>query len=109
MAPLLDDPRLFTFTGGSPSTLEELRHRYEQQVTTWSLDGHERWLNWIVRDLSYGQAIGGMQATITVDDDTVLGELAWIVGARHQRRGYALEAARAMAVWLREQGARTLL
>jgi RimJ/RimL family protein N-acetyltransferase len=109
MAPLLDDPRLFTFIGGSPSTLEELRHRYERQVTTWSLDGHERWLNWIVRDLGCGQAIGGMQATITVDDDTVLGELAWIVGARHQRRGYALEAARAMAVWLREQGARTLL
>lgn len=108
MAPLLGDPRLFTFTGGSPSTLDELRQRYEQQVTTWSADRQERWLNWIVRDLGCGDAIGTMQATITVDGDTVVGELAWIVGARHQRRGYAVEAARAMARWLREQGARTL-
>ena len=28
MAPLLDDARLFDYTGGSPMTLEELRSRY---------------------------------------------------------------------------------
>jgi RimJ/RimL family protein N-acetyltransferase len=107
MAPLLDDPRLFAFTGGSPGTLDELRRRYEQRLTTWSADRDERWLNWIVRDLG-GAAIGTVQATITVDGDALVGKLAWIVGSRHQRRGYAVEAARAMAVWLRAHGAQTL-
>jgi len=105
MAPLLDDPQLYVFTGGSPRTLQELRSRYEQQVTVWSVDGCKRWLNWIVRDRSSGQAVGGVQATVTVDGDAFAGQLAWIIGARHQRRGFAREAAVAMAAWLREQGA----
>jgi RimJ/RimL family protein N-acetyltransferase len=108
MAPLLDDPRLFGFTSGSPSTLDELRDRYQRQVTGWSHDRHERWLNWILRDRRSGQAIGTTQATISVDGEAVIGEIAWVVGSRHQRRGYACEAAAAMAAWLREQGARSL-
>ena len=36
-------------------------------------------------------------------------QLAGVIGARHQRRGYARDAAGAMAMWLREQGARTLV
>jgi RimJ/RimL family protein N-acetyltransferase len=108
MAPVLDDPRLFAFTGGSPCTLDELRDRYRRQVTGWSPDRHERWLNWIVCERGTGQAIGTTQATLTIDGDAVVGKVAWIVGSRHQRRGYAREAAAAMAVWLREQGARTL-
>lgn len=62
MAPLLDDPRLFVFTGGSPRTLDELRSRYEQQVNVGSVDRCERWLNWVVRARSGGEAVGGMQA-----------------------------------------------
>lgn len=108
MAPLLDDPRLFDFTGGSPCTLDELRDRYQRQVTGWSYDRHERWLNWILRDCRSGQAIGTTQATITVDGEAVIGEIAWVVGSPHQRRGYACEAAAAMAAWLRKQGARSL-
>jgi RimJ/RimL family protein N-acetyltransferase len=108
MAPLLDDPRLFGFTGGSPCTLDELRERYRRQVTGWSHDRHERWLNWILRERRSGQAIGTTQATITVDGETVIGEIAWVVGSRHQRRGYACEAAAAMAAWLGDQGARSL-
>ncbi len=108
MVSVLDDPRLFAFTGGSPSTLDELRQRYRRQVTGWSPDRRERWLNWIVRERGTGQAIGTTQATITIDGDAVIGEVAWIVGSRHQRRGYAREAAAAMAAWLREQGARSL-
>jgi RimJ/RimL family protein N-acetyltransferase len=109
MASVLDDPRLFAFTGGSPCTLDELRDRYRRQVTGWSRERHERWLNWIVRERATGQAIGTTQATITVDGDSAVGKLAWIVGSRHQRRGYAREAADAMAAWLREQGARSLV
>ena len=109
MAPVLDDPRLFAFTGGSPCTLDELRDRYRRQVTGWSPDRCERWLNWIVRERDTGQAIGTTQATLTIDGAAVIGNVAWIVGSRHQRRGYAREAAGAMAAWLREQGARKLV
>jgi RimJ/RimL family protein N-acetyltransferase len=87
MASVLDDPRLFAFTGGSPCTLDELRDRYQRQVTGWSHDRHERWLNWILRERGTGQAIGTTQATITIDGDAVIGAVAWIVGSRHQRRG----------------------
>jgi RimJ/RimL family protein N-acetyltransferase len=108
MALVLDDARLFAFTGGSPCTLDELRDRYRRQVTGWSHDRRERWLNWIVRERDTGHAIGSTQATMTIDGDAVIGKVAWIVGSRHQRRGYAREAAAAMAAWLREQGARRL-
>ena len=108
MAPLLDDAKLFRFIGGGPCTLDELRARYRRQVTGWSHDRHERWLNWIVRDRSSGQAIGATQATISVDGDAVSGEIAWVVASRHQGRGCASEAAAAMVAWLREQGARTV-
>ena len=108
MAPLLDDAQLFGFTDGGPCTLDELRARYQRQVTGWSPDRRARWLNWIVRERGSGQAVGTTQATITVDGDRVIGELAWVVGSRYQRRGYAREAAGAMAAWLRDQGARSL-
>lgn len=108
MAPLLDDPRLFAFTGGSPCTLDELRARYRRQVIGWSHDRHERWLNWILRDHRSGQAIGTTQATITVDGEAVIAEIAWVVGTRYQRHGYASEAAAVMASWLREQGAQSV-
>jgi len=108
MAPLLDDARLFGFIGGGPCTLDELRERYRRQVAGWSHDRQERWLNWILRDRDSGQAIGTTQATMTVDGDAFIGKIAWIVASRHQGRGYACEAAAAMAAWLREQGARIL-
>lgn len=108
MASVLDDPQLFAFTGGSPCTLDELRDRYQRQVSGWSPDRRERWLNWILCERATGQAIGTTQATLTSDGDVVIGKVAWIVGTQHQRRGYAREAADAMAAWLRERGARSL-
>jgi RimJ/RimL family protein N-acetyltransferase len=109
MAPLLDDAQLFGFIGGGPCTPDELRERYGRQVTGWSQNRQERWLNWILRDRNRGQAIGTTQATITVDGDAFIGKIAWIVASRHQGRGCACEAADAVAVWLREQGARILV
>ncbi len=108
MAPLLDDPRLFGFTGGAPCTLNELRQRYQRQVTGWSHDRHERWLNWILRDRSSGHAIGTTQATLTINGDAISAAIAWIIASRHQGQGRACEAVDAMASWLRQQGARTL-
>jgi RimJ/RimL family protein N-acetyltransferase len=108
MAPLLGDPRLHTFTGGEPPTLQELRDAYERRVLGHSADETQQWLNWIVRERSGGQAVGGMQATITPASDGFSAELAWVIAAAHQRRGYAREAAAAMVGWLRQQGAARL-
>jgi RimJ/RimL family protein N-acetyltransferase len=109
MAPLLDDPRLYVFTGGRPWTLEELRERYEHHMTGRSDDGSQRWLNWIAARRDSGEAVGGLQATVTAAPRGFVCELAWIVASRHQGRGYAREGATAMATWLREQGAPVLI
>jgi RimJ/RimL family protein N-acetyltransferase len=104
MAPLLDDARLFAFTGGRPATLAELRARYARQATERSPDGVERWLNWIARRHQDGLAVGVVQATVSADPDPVTAVLAWLVGVRFQRCGYAREAAGAMARWLEGAG-----
>jgi RimJ/RimL family protein N-acetyltransferase len=108
MAPLLADPGLYAFTGASPVTLDELRRRYERQVRGHSEDGHQRWLNWIVRLEQTGAPVGAVQATMTAHSDGLAADLAWLIAVPHQRRGYATEAATVLARWLREQGAQVL-
>ncbi len=104
MAPLLADAELYAFTGADPPTLEELRTRYARQVAGRSPDGAERWLNWIVRRREDGQAAGFVQATIADEPPPATAVLAWVVGARFQHRGYAREAAGAVAAWLDRVG-----
>jgi RimJ/RimL family protein N-acetyltransferase len=109
MAPLLDDSALHAFTGGSPATLQELRRRYAHQVRGHSPDAAQRWLNWIVRLAQADAAVGSVQATVSGGEHgPVVAELAWVIAVAHQRRGYATEAASAMARWLCEQGAEVL-
>ncbi len=101
---VLDDERLYRFMPGAPRTLEELRGRYREQVTVWSLSESDRWCNWVVRIRASGEAAGGVQANLTVEDGAVVAELAWVLGTAHQGRGYAREAAAAMIAWLRAEG-----
>ncbi len=109
VAPLFADPRLHTFIGGHPATVEELRGRYERQVVGHSDDGTERWLNWILRHLESGAAVGTVQATITTQGKRIVAEVAWVTAWEYQSRGYASEAARVMAAWLRRQGVEVLI
>jgi RimJ/RimL family protein N-acetyltransferase len=111
MAPALDDAGLHTFIGGRPATAPELRDRYAAQALGQSPDGRQGWLNWILRVRRTGEPVGTVQATLTRDPDraAVVAELAWVVAVDHQRRGYAREAAAAMAGWLREHGVDTLI
>jgi RimJ/RimL family protein N-acetyltransferase len=104
MAPLLADAQLHTYIGGSPAAVDELRDRYRRQVRGRSPDGSQRWLNWVVRRRDSGHAVGTVQATISVQDDTSVAEVAWVVATRYQRRGYAREAAAEMLRWLRQHG-----
>jgi RimJ/RimL family protein N-acetyltransferase len=105
MVGVLADPGLYRFTGGAPPTLAELRARYAIQVRGRSVDGVQRWCNWVVRLRQRGDAIGVLQATIGLDT----AELAWVIGAGDQGSGYAREAAAAVARWLNDNGAPTLV
>lgn len=73
-----------------------------------SPDGLQQWLNWVVRlrrddaGVNAGQAIGTVQATVMVGGARA--EIAWIIGTPWQGRGYAGEAAQALADWLRDSG-----
>jgi RimJ/RimL family protein N-acetyltransferase len=112
MTPLLADRSLYVFTGGEPPTVDELRARYERQVTGRSPDGVESWLNWIVRRRDDGQAVGFVQAAISTDPPPpapVTAVLAWVLGTRFQGMGYAREAGDALVAWLQSVGAQRLL
>ena len=102
MAGVLAGPALYRFTGGEPPTSDALRRRYAAQVTGVSPDGTERWLNWIVRLVAGGHAIGFVQATVTRDGREA--DIGWVIGVPWQGRGYASEAVAALVAWLRESG-----
>jgi RimJ/RimL family protein N-acetyltransferase len=109
MAPVLDDAGLHTFIGGRPATAAELRNRYAAQVAGCSPDGTHGWLNWILRDRGTGEPVGTVQATLTRHGPRTVAEMAWVVAVPRQRRGYAGEAASAVAGWLYRHGVDTLI
>jgi RimJ/RimL family protein N-acetyltransferase len=96
---VLRDPALGEFTGdlppASPAALGAVYARWSARR---SPDGQELWLNWIARLRPDDRAIAHLQATVA--DRTA--RVAWVVDRRDHRRGYATEAARGMAVWLRD-------
>jgi RimJ/RimL family protein N-acetyltransferase len=98
MVEVLADPRLYEHTGGSPPDLVALRERYTRQAIGSSPDGSEFWFNWIVRNRELGAAVGYVQATFVIDNRSV--DVAWVVGANYQGRGFAAEAAAAALGWL---------
>lgn len=104
MVSLLGAASLYEYTGGAPSTLEELRVRYARQAGGHSPDGARGWLNWIVRQREGRTAVGTVQSTLVCDEQDMVAEIAWVIGVSHQRRGYATEAAEAMVEWLGRHG-----
>jgi RimJ/RimL family protein N-acetyltransferase len=104
MAPLLDDPDLHIFIGGRPASPAELQQRYRRQAAGRSADGAQRWLNWIVRRLDDGRAIGTVQATVADEAGDLTAAVAWVVATPYQGLGYAREAAQVMVAWLWRSG-----
>ena len=105
---VLEDPALHTYVGGRPATLPQLRARIDVKTTGVSADGVQRWLNWVIRT-DVGDVAGYVQATVVATTDKLTAELAWVVGAAHQGRGVATEAAAGMVRWLGEQGVHDLV
>ncbi|WP_350277834.1 GNAT family N-acetyltransferase [Kribbella sp. HUAS MG21] len=102
MAEVLSDPGLYTFTGGEPPTVEALEARYRRQLAGPDTPD-EQWLNWVVRH--DGELIGYVQATVTGST----AEIAWVIGAAWQGRGFAREAAQGLVTWLRAQNVRRIV
>lgn len=96
MVHVLADPALYRYTGGAPPTMSELSARYTRQARGVSADETELWFNWIVR--AAGEAIGFVQVTLV--RSTGVADLAWLIGAGFQQRGYATEAAGAVRDWI---------
>jgi RimJ/RimL family protein N-acetyltransferase len=95
MVGVLASPTLYVFTGGEPPTVADLRRRYAAMVVGHSPDRTQEWLNWIVRLRGDGRTtVGTVQAT--VDQEGRRAEVAWVIGAGGQGRGYATESAAAM-------------
>ena len=103
MSPLLNDPALHVFIGGEPASLADLREQYRRQAVGRSADGSQRWLNWVARRREDGRAVGTVQATLTLKDETLVAEIAWVLATPHQSQGYAREAAGVAVAWLRGQ------
>ena len=103
MVHVLDDERLYLFTGGRPLSREELQARYAAQASGRSADGTAGWLTWICRERSSLEAVGYLQATITGARQRPSAEMAWVITTSRQGRGYATEAASGVAEWLRDR------
>lgn len=105
MAGVLGDPELHGFIGGEPLTEAALRARYERLVAG-SPEPAVTWCNWVVRLDAEDCLTGTVQATVSGE----VAEIAWVIGTPWQRRGIAVEAARAMVEWLGTQaGVRTVI
>jgi RimJ/RimL family protein N-acetyltransferase len=108
MLGVLAAPELYTFIGGTPPTLPDLRARYRQMVAGPPAGRPVGWLNWVLRQQQDQRLTGTVQATIWPEPGGSAGStflrasVAWVVGARWQGRGIATEAARALIGWLQQ-------
>ncbi|TAM59134.1 N-acetyltransferase [bacterium] len=88
--PSLQDERIFTYMPEDPpGTPEALAVRYRLWERRQSPRGNERWLNWVLRLASSGEAVGLMQATVPAGAPTLV---AYLLFPPHWGRGYAKEA-----------------
>ncbi|HEX7717766.1 MAG TPA: GNAT family N-acetyltransferase, partial [Marmoricola sp.] len=98
------DPDLHRFIGGAPSSLADLRARY-QRLVDGSPETGVIWCNWVIR--LGEELVGTVQATVAERDGSA--EVAWVVGIPWQGRGIATEAARGLVTWLQDAGVRRMV
>ena len=94
---VISDPSMHEFTGGTPLGLGELTKRYQVLARRRSPDGTEIWCNWALREMSSGELVGTVQATLPAGGPGLdVAKVAWEVGPDFQGRGLASEAAAAL-------------
>jgi [ribosomal protein S5]-alanine N-acetyltransferase len=85
---VLSDPAIYEFENEAPASPAWLRERYARLETRCSADGHQQWLNWVLR-LNAGEAIGHVQATVLADRRSLV---AYELSSAFWGRGLAHEA-----------------
>ena len=63
MFPVLSDPAIYEYEGVPPPSVDRLAAGFRLREARVSPDGHDRWLNWVVR-LPSGEMTGYVQATV---------------------------------------------
>ncbi len=108
MATVLSDPALHTYIGGSPSSPQALRSRY-QRLVAGSSDPTIDWCNWVIHLRGEACLAGTVQATVSPSDGGPIAEIAWVVGTPWQGRGIATEATKGVIAWLSQQRLQTII
>lgn len=100
MHPILADPALYRFTGGTPPRDAGWVERWFSGLESRkSPDSTQDWLTWIVFLNRQKIPIGYVQATVTGEE----ADIAWLIGTAWQGQGYAKEAVGLMVAKLAER------
>ena len=101
MYSLLKDADLYLFTDGRPpASAQELAKRFEKLQCRTSPDGKQWWLNWVIKKVESKELVGYVQATV----NDGMADVAWVIGRKHQRNGYATKATELMVAQLIRMG-----
>ena len=89
---VLRDPAIYEFENEPPWSVDEVRERFAALESRASPNGHEQWLNWVVR-LPSGELAGYVQATVYPSGRAAV---AYEFASAFWGRGYAGRALDAM-------------
>ena len=92
MFAVLSDPAIYEYERRPPASLAWLSERYARLEARRSPDGHEQWLNWVIR-LASGELAGYVQATVSANGRA---GIAYELASRYWGRGLARRAVEAM-------------
>jgi RimJ/RimL family protein N-acetyltransferase len=100
---LLEEPHLREWLDAQD--VSDLRARFRAWESRRSPDSDELWLNWVVREVRDGRALGWVQATVRGDTASV----AYALLPSERGAGIASDAVRALVRWLHDRlGVRTV-
>ena len=92
MFPVLSDPAIYEFENAPPESQVWLEQRFARLESRHSANGHEQWLNWVIR-LPSGELAGYVQATVTSE---FVACIAYELASKFWRRGIGSVAVGAM-------------
>jgi [ribosomal protein S5]-alanine N-acetyltransferase len=94
---VLSDPAIYAYEGVPPPSVDKLAAGYRRRESRVSPDGHEQWLNWVVR-LPTGELAGYVQASIY---ETGAATIGYELSSRFWRQGIGSAAVQGMLDELR--------
>jgi ribosomal-protein-alanine N-acetyltransferase len=89
---VLSDPAIYEYENQPPPSIEWLRTRFSKLETRLSADGHEQWLNWVIR-IPTSELIGYVQATVRAGGHAAI---AYELSSAYWGRGLGGGAVKAM-------------